>query len=155
MKNRVPEMEARGSDSEKGIVTALQDNDAIVEFTLQEACESCGARMVCVPDNTGKRRLRASNPLNAGVGSYVSITEKSNFLLLISFLQYGLPLILFFLAIFTLYFADFSFGSVPKELVWFGGGLIGLLIGAIISRQFVERLSEKGSSFFEISQIIR
>ncbi len=142
------------SGSERGVVTALQDNEAIVEFSLQDGCESCGARIICVPDNTGKRRLRAANPQNAGIGDLVSITEKSNFLLLISFLQYGLPLILFFLAILTLYLAKFSLGPVPDELIWFLGGLAGLAVGALISRHFVERLSEKGGSFFEISEII-
>jgi positive regulator of sigma E activity len=142
------------SGSEKGVITALQDNDAIVEFSLQDACQSCGARMICVPDNTGKRRLRAANPQNASIGDQVSLTEKSNFLLLVSFLQYGLPLILFFLVILTLYLAKVSLGPVPKELIWFMGGLVGLMGGALISRHFVERLAEKGGSFFEISEII-
>ena len=141
------------SGSEKGVITAIQDNDAIIEFSLQESCESCGARMICVPDNTGKRRLRAANPLNVGVGTEVSITEKSNFLLLISFLQYGLPLIFFFLFIVGLYASKISLGSVPKELIWFSGGLVGLFIGALVSRHFVERLAQKGGSFFEISEI--
>jgi len=147
-------MSVSDASSEIGIVTAIQDNDAIIEFSLQESCESCGARMICVPDNTGKRRLRAANPLNAAVGNQVSITEKSNFLLLISFLQYGLPLIMFFLFILVLYVSKISLGSVPKELIWFSGGLAGLFLGALISRQFIERLSQKGGSFFEISEIM-
>ena len=88
-KNRVPEMTSRSSDVEIGIVTALRDNDAIVELSIQESCESCGARMICVPDQSGKRRLRAANPLKAKIGSEVNITEKSNILLKVSFLQYG------------------------------------------------------------------
>jgi positive regulator of sigma E activity len=152
--NKVPEMAKSDSGSEKGIITALLDNDAIVEFSLQDSCESCGARMICVPDNTGKRRLRAANPQNARIGDEVSLTEKSNFLLLVSFLQYGLPLILFFLVILALYLAKVSLGPVPKELIWFLGGLAGLLVGALISRHFVERLAAKGGSFFEISEIL-
>ena len=147
-------MQMSDSGSERGIVTAIQGNEAIIEFSLQESCESCGARMICVPDNTGKRRLRAANPLNAGIGSQVSITEKSNFLLLISFLQYGLPLILFFLFILVFYLSKITLWSVPKELIWFLGGLAGLFTGALISRHFVQRLSEKGGSFFEISEIL-
>ena len=140
--------------SEKGIVTAIQDDDAIIEFSLQETCSSCGARMICVPDNTGKRRLRAANPLNAEIGNQVFITEKSNFLLLISFLQYGLPLILFFIFISIFYISKVSLWSMPPELIWFIGGLLGLFIGALISRHFVERLSQKGGSFFEITKIL-
>lgn len=146
-------MESRSSESEIGFITDLQDSDAIVEMSIGETCASCGARILCVPDGTGKRRLRAANPLNAKVGSKVSITEKSNFLLKVSFLQYGLPLIFFFLFIFSFYSVNFSILSVPAELIWFIGGLAGLFIGAMVSRFFIERLAEKGGSFFEISEI--
>jgi len=152
--NKVPEMDHRTSESEIGIIMSLQDSDAIVELSIGETCASCGARMLCVPDGTGKRRLRASNPLNAKIGSKVTIIEKSNFLLKVSFLQYGLPLIFFFIFIFSFYFANISILSIPDELIWFSGGLTGLIIGAIISRYFIERLVEKGECFFEIVAIV-
>ena len=81
------EMANRSSENEIGVVTALRENEAIVELSLQESCDSCGARFICVPDQSGKRQLRAANPLNAAVGSHVTIIEKSNFLLKVSFLQ--------------------------------------------------------------------
>ena len=147
-------MDSRSSESEIGIITSLRDNDAIVELSIGETCASCGARILCVPDGTGTRRLRASNPLHAKLGSKVSIIEKSNFLLKVSFLQYGLPLIFFCIFIFSLYSAKISILSIPDELIWFAGGIGGLIIGAIIARYFVERLAEKGGTFFEISEIV-
>ncbi len=153
-KNRVPDLTSRSSEVEIGVVTALQDNDAIVELSIQESCESCGARMVCVPDKTGKRRLRAANPLKAGVGSHVTITEKSNFLLQISFLQYGIPFIGFLIGVFLLYATDLSAIPVPQELVIFLGGIAGMMIAALISRFFIEKLAEGNSTFFEISKIL-
>ena len=131
-KNRVPEMSARSSEDEIGIVTALKDNEAIVELSLQESCESCGARFICVPDQSGKRQLRAANPLQANVGSQVTITEKSNFLLKVSFLQYGIPFIGFLIVIFLLNTLNLTSIPFTKELILFSGGILGLIIAAFI-----------------------
>ena len=148
------EMTSRSSDVEVGVVTALQDDDAIVELSIQESCESCGARMVCVADQSGKRRLRAANTIRAGVGSQVNITEKSNFLLKVSFLQYGIPFLGFLLGIFLLYATDLTMIPVPEELVIFLGGIAGMMIAALISRYFIEKLAEGNSTFFVISKIL-
>ena len=150
----MPESPARQSESETGIVTAIIDDEAIIELSAQETCESCGARMICMPDERGKRRLRASNPPHAHVGNLVAVTEKSNFLLLVSFFQYGVPLIFFFLFIFTFYLTGTTLWSWPKELVWFIGGLAGIFCGALVSRFFLGRLAASGSSFFEITRIL-
>jgi sigma-E factor negative regulatory protein RseC len=139
---------------ETGFVTSIQDSDAIVELSIQESCESCGARLVCVPDQSGKRRLRAANPIGAKVGSQVNITEKSNFLLKVSFLQYGIPFLGFLLGIFLLYATDLSMIPIPQELVIFLGGITGMMIAALISRYFVEKLAKGNSTFFEISKIL-
>lgn len=148
-------MNGRSSEDEIGIVTALQDKEAIIELSLQESCESCGARFICVPDQSGKRQLRVSNPLNAGLGSQVTITEKSNFLLKVSFLQYGLPFIGFLLGIFLLNEVDLTSLPVPKELILFFGGIVGLFIAGFIARLYIEKLAETDSTFFEISKIVR
>jgi len=144
----------RSSENEIGVVTALRENEAIVELSLQESCDSCGARFICVPDQSGKRQLRAANPLNAAVGSHVTIIEKSNFLLKVSFLQYGIPFIGFLGVIFLLNMINLSAIPLPKELILFVGGLVGLAIAALISKLFIEKLAETDSTFFEISKIL-
>ena len=148
-------MDIKSSDLEKGIVTAIVDNDAIVEVSVQDSCESCGARMVCVPDNNGLRRLRATNPLNAHVGNLVTISEKSNVLLTLSFFQYGVPLVGFMLGVFMFSILNPMILPLPQELIIFIGGLLGLIICAYISRFFIERLAGKSGSFFTISEIIK
>jgi positive regulator of sigma E activity len=153
-KKRAPEMTSRSSEVEIGVVTALRDRDAIVELSIQESCESCGARFVCVPDQSGKRQLRVANPMNAGVGSHVTISEKSNFLLKVSFLQYGIPFIGFLIAIFLLNATDLSAIPLRKELIIFVGGIAGIVIAALISRFFIAKLAETDSTFFEISKIV-
>ena len=153
-KNKAPEMTNRTSETENGVITSIINRDAIVELSIQEACQSCGARMVCVPDSSGKRQLKAANPLDARVGDRVAITEKSNFLLTVSFLQYGIPFLGFLTGIFTLYFLNLDSVPIPPELIWFTGGLIGLALGALISRYYIEKLAKADGSFFTISKIL-
>lgn len=146
-------MTSHSSEVEIGVVTELHDDDAIVELSIQESCESCGARMVCVADQSGKRKLRAANPFRAEVGSQVNIIEKSNFLLKVSLLQYGIPFLGFLLGIFFLNSTDLSIIPVPQELVLFLGGIAGMMLAALISRFYIEKLAKSNSTFFEISKI--
>ena len=85
---------------ETGIVTDLQNGCALVELNLQAACENCGAKVLCVPDENGKRSLKVSNPVNAQIGERVAISESGDFLLKVSAIQYGIPFIGFLLGIF-------------------------------------------------------
>jgi positive regulator of sigma E activity len=148
-------MTARSTEDELGVVTSLHENEAIIELSLQESCESCGARFICVPDSSGKRQLRVANPLNASIGNQVTISEKSNFLLKVSFLQYGIPFIGFLMFCFILNAFNLSIIPVARELIIFLGGLAGLFIFGYFSRRYIEKLAETDSTFFEISKIVR
>ena len=150
----MPDNTSRSSEVEIGVVTALQDNDAIVELLIQESCESCGARIICVPDQSGKRRLRAENSILAEVGTQVNIREKSNFLLKVSFLQYGIPFLGFLSGIFLFYSFDFTINPLPQELIIFSGGIMFMLISALFSRLLIEKIAEGNSTFFVISKIL-
>jgi positive regulator of sigma E activity len=150
----VPDITHTESEAEIGVVTALQGDDAIVEIMEQEICETCGARLVCRPDKTGKRTLRAINSVGAKIGNEVCITEKSNILLKMSFFQYGLPFLGFMAGIFLLYATNLSMIPLPKELLLFLGGIAGLVISAFISRYYVKKLAEGNAHFFEITRIL-
>ncbi len=150
----MPEIYRDQEEFETGVVTGVQGDEAIVTLNLQQACASCGARILCVPDNTGKRILRVANPLHANVGSRVAIAEQSGFLLKLSALQYGIPFIGFLTGIFLLYFTQVSVASIPPELIMFFGGLIGLFCGAVISRQLADKIAGSGETFFEIARIL-
>ena len=150
----MPDIAHTESEVEIGIVTALQGDDAIVEIMGQEICETCGARLVCRPDQSGKRTLRAANSLGAKIGNEVYITEKSNILLKMSFFQYGLPFLGFMAGIFLLYATDLSMIPLPKELLLFLGGIAGLVISAFISRYYVKKMAEGNAHFFEITKIL-
>jgi positive regulator of sigma E activity len=140
---------------ETGIVTDLQDGNAIVQLNLQAACESCGAKVLCVPDQNGKRLLRVSNSLNAQIGERVAISESGDFLLKVSAIQYGIPFIGFLLGIFLFYFLNLNIANIPAELIYFIGGLIGLGLSALISRKAAQNMAESNRSFFAITKIIQ
>lgn len=150
----MPELYKRSTEDEIGIVSELKDGRAVVDLNFNEACESCGAKIICVPDQKGKRRLQVENKLNAKIGNQVTIAEKSNFMLKISFLQYGLPLIGFMAAI--LLFSRFNIkpAGIPAELILFLAGLLGLFLSALVARKIINKIARKDTSFFKISEIL-
>ena len=139
---------------ETGIVKELQNGNAVVELNLQAACENCGAKVLCVPDENGKRALKVSNPLNAQIGERVAISESGDFLLKVSGIQYGIPFIGFLLGIFLFYFLNLNIAGIPNELIYFIGGMIGLGLSAMISRKAAQNMAGSNQSFFAITKII-
>jgi sigma-E factor negative regulatory protein RseC len=154
MNGLVPNLNNQNRELDTGIVTSIQGTDALVTIDTQAACDSCNARIICVPDKAGKRILKAINPLNAKVGSRVVVSETSTFLLKLSFLQYGIPLIGFLMGIILCYILDISSDLIANELIWFAGGVVGLAIAAILARYFAERMVENKNAFFIISRIL-
>ncbi len=151
---KVPEMYSEQEEFEIGLVTGVRGSDALVRLNLQPACATCGARILCVPDSSGNRIIRAANPLHAGVGSKVAISEQSGFLLKLSLLQYGIPLAGFLAGIFLMYTLEIDIDSLPAELIMFAGGIIGLFLGAVFSRLTAGKLAGSGETFFEIVRIL-
>jgi positive regulator of sigma E activity len=148
-------MKPETREFETGIVTEQQNGNATVELNTQSACENCGARVVCVPDDKGKRLLRVANPLNARTGNQVEIGESSDFLLKISAIQYGIPFLGFITGIVILNILNLPTGKIPPELLLFAGGMSGLAISAVISRYLAQRLAHKKNTIFTITKILR
>ena len=148
------EVKTDSAEFETGVVTGVNDGFATVELNLQPACENCGAKVVCVPDQNGKRSLKVANPLHANVGSRVAISESSDFLLKVSMAQYGIPFTGFILGILILYLLNISIAGIAPELILFAGGLAGLGLSALISRLLTQRLAEGNRSFFTVTKIL-
>jgi positive regulator of sigma E activity len=142
------------SAGEIGKVTAVEGNLAWVEITPQPACETCGAKLLCVADPSGKHIVKVNNSVRARVGQQVLVTEKSNFLLYLSVLQYGLPFSGFLAGILFINILGISFPLIPHEVSLFLGGLIGLAIGALLGHRQIIHLAKKGDTFFFITEIV-
>ena len=148
-------MKTDAQEFETGIVRELENGQATVELNLQPACETCGAKVVCVPDQQGKRLLKVSNPLHAQVGNRVAISESSDFLLKISMVQYGIPFIGFIAGILICYGLNLNVAGIPQELIQFTGGLLGLGLSALLSRSLSQRLAEGNKAFFTVTKILK
>jgi positive regulator of sigma E activity len=146
-------MSEQFSDLETGTVIGVEGDCALVELSVQAACDACGARVICVPDTSGRRRIKVSNPLNAQIGNRVAISEASQFLLKLSVLQYGIPLLGFLVGIFSIHFSNMSLNGIPDEVIAFLGGVAGLIGGAFFSRYWANRIAEQDSHFFTICKI--
>jgi sigma-E factor negative regulatory protein RseC len=139
---------------ETGVVCGIEGDTAVIELDSQQNCKSCGAQVICVPDSLGKRILKVSNNLSVKIGDHVKIIETSPFLLKLSFMQYGLPLLGFLLGIFLFSVLKIVITPIPQELIMFGGGIIGLLLSALLARHFIARIAERGGTLFVMSEIV-
>lgn len=150
----MPDLTFQKLEQETGIITRLMGKEALVQMEMQPHCESCAARIFCVPDNSGKRILKAANPIAAKIGNRVVVNQSENLLLKLSFIQYGIPLIGFLLGIVICYVFDLSISEIAPELIMFAGGVIGLVLAALIARNLTQKLAQQGRIFFTVSKIL-
>ena len=135
---------------ESGIVKEITGDNAIVRLERNDSCKKCSARIICRPDSEGFREARALNLINADVGDQVEISESGNFLLILSIMQFGVPLLGLISGIFLLNAVDLSVFSLPKELIMSIGGLVGLLAGGFITWIWAKYIAGKKTSVFRI-----
>ena len=138
------------SEYEKGIVTKIFDNEVTVELNPNDACGTCGARVVCSPNSKGKRIIKAENTIDAQVGQKVNIDENSELTLKLTGLQYGLPLFGFILGLMASYFLNLKIEPVPIELIQFSCSMAGLIIFAGLSKWYIKEFAKKHFYFFSI-----
>ncbi len=124
---------------------------ARIKVEAGEACEHCGARILCAPGADNSRQIVAYNTIAAQVGDQVVVEEEDNLLLKMSVFQYGLPLVGFIGGIGLVYLNP-NFRS--NEIGLFIAGLIGLALGAGLSWLGVRRMARKPGHFLMITRIV-
>jgi positive regulator of sigma E activity len=135
------------AETEIGVITAIKGDEAWVEIISPLSCQECAARIVCIPDQSGKRQLKAYNRIGARVGQKVTVSEKPNFLFYISLIQYGLPLLGFLAGVISSYIMNLSCTYIPAELCMFLAGLSGLGLAAMLGRSLMKRMARQGCAF--------
>jgi positive regulator of sigma E activity len=136
-----------------GFVSRIIGDKAYVKMAAQEACSSCGARIICAPDGPEDRELLLTNTIGAKVGDEVAITESGNQLLKLSVLQYGIPLFGFIAGIFFSAMNGYRLPQVPQELLMFMTGVAGMLTGGVCSWLWARNWAKKPDPGFEMLQI--
>lgn len=139
-----------GAIIDQGRVIAVVGDEVLVTIETGEACERCGARILCSPGGDKNRNLKAKNQIGAAVGDRVTVEESGNLLLKLSALQYGLPLTGFLTGVFTVYLLAPRVG----ELLIFGCGLLGLALTGLISWRLVKYMAERSRNFFLATRIV-
>jgi positive regulator of sigma E activity len=143
------------SDSESGLVTALQDDKATVRLARNESCDKCAAKIICRPGDDGFREMLAFNRLQASVGDNVEISETGNLLLKLSLIQFGIPLLGLLLGIFLVNYLQPNDTFLSKEVNMSIGGLVGLVAGGFVVWSTLKTWAKKVSCVFEIVRVIR
>ncbi|MFC1593389.1 SoxR reducing system RseC family protein [Candidatus Neomarinimicrobiota bacterium] len=137
--------------SDIGRITKIDDNFATIAIDSTDDCKDCGIRFLCSPGSEKEKIIRLENTIDAKVGDSVSISEASNILLKLSFLQYGLPLIGFLLGI--VIGTQIPIKLQPIEFYQFLDGLFGLGLAGIISYLIIKRMAKKPGNYFKFDKI--
>ncbi len=84
---------------EKGIVLKSSKGHAEVALTSGDNCGECSAKLFCKPGDDDKKILEVLDPLHSAPGDEVIISVEGKSIFKVSFLLYGVPLIILILAI--------------------------------------------------------
>ncbi len=137
--------------SDIGIIAKIEGNYVTITIETTDSCKDCGIRFLCSPGSDKEKTITLGNTIDAKVGDRVSITETSNILLKLSFLQYGLPLIGFLLGI--VFGTQTNVKLQPVEFYQFLFGLLGLGLAGLISYLIIKGMAKKPSKFFKFEKI--
>ena len=79
---------------EEGVVKESENGIATVLIFKSDYCEECSAKLYCKPGNSDDRSLTVRDPFGVVPGDKVRISIQGSKILTISFLLYGIPLLL-------------------------------------------------------------
>ena len=137
--------------SDTGRITKIDDNFATIAIDSTDDCKDCGIRFLCSPGSDKDKIITLENTIEAKVGDRVAISEASNILLKLSFLQYGSPLIGFLFGIIIA--TQLNIKLQPVELYQFLCGLLGLGLAGLISYLIIKRMAKKPGKFFKFEKL--
>ena len=98
---------------EQGVIQELSNSQLAVVFSHSDACDACGLRAVCSPENSTERMLKIPKRSEFTVGQKIRFEEKADLELHLAVIQFGLPLLAFILGLFPGYFYPIP-GVVPE-----------------------------------------
>lgn len=110
--------------AEKGVVTELKNNLAIISMTRTEACAKCRA---CIAGMTEKEMImEAENHCDAKVGDWVELEMIEGSFFFAVMVMYGIPLVCFMIGLLVSYFVVFPqfFPTMNADLPSFGIALV-------------------------------
>lgn len=98
--------------TEEGIVKESKDGIATIVISNSDNCEECTAKLYCKPGNSSERSLTVKDTFGVIAGDRVRVSIKGSQILRVSFLIYGMPLILILAGLFF----GMQFFQIHKEI---------------------------------------
>ncbi len=138
--------------ADTGIVTAVKGSFATIIIDSTDNCKDCGIRFLCSPGSDKEKIITLENSIGAKVGDQVVVSEASNVLLILSLLQYGLPLLGFLTGIFISYNINIDFK--PIELIQFIAGIVGLGIAGLISYLIIKWIAKNPDRLYSVRKAV-
>ena len=116
--------------TEEGIVKESKNGIATIVISDSENCKECTARLYCKPGNSNERSLTVKDPFGVNTGDKVRVSINGSQILRVSFLIYGIPLILILAGLFF----GMQVFQINKELfsTFFAIGLVSIYILIIL-----------------------
>ena len=144
------------SDLELGEIIQIEGSRAAVELVDKDACDSCSARFICRPDDSGKRVLHVYNSLNAKIGDRVLIEQSEVNQLRLTAMQYGLPLLGFLITVIIANrYLPPSILVIPNELRAFVAGIVVVIILGFVTRAWIKRKVAQDFSIFQMKRVVK
>lgn len=119
---------------EEGIVRESKDGIATIVISDSENCTECTAKLYCKQGNSNERSLTVKDTFGVNAGDKVRVSINGSQILRVSFLIYGIPLILMLAGLFV----GMEFFQIHKELysTIFAVGLVSIYI---LIMHFIDR----------------
>ncbi len=122
---------------EDGIVIESEKGVAEIALVSSDNCEECSAKLFCKPKSDNTKILKVTDPFDTRPGDEVRISVAGSTVLKVTFLIYGIPLILFIAGI--LLGMDFYKNSSAPEVLSFISGLLLMGIYFLLFYFFSQR----------------
>jgi len=119
---------------ETGVVKSIKGDYAVITLQEHGACEHCHAKAICKPSQGNQREVKLKNTLNASEGDKVLLESSDKQHIKLTFMQYGIPLLGFFLGLLLSYQLIDKFPlSLSREFGSFLSGLILLGLSSLLT----------------------
>ena len=131
---------------EDGIVKESKNGIATIVISNFDHCEECTAKLYCKPGSALERSLTVKDPFGVNPGDKVRVSVNGSKILSVTFLLYGIPLILLLAGIFIglqIFSSNAEFFAMLFSL-----GLISIYVAA--SFIYSKMKKNKSSSYPEI-----
>jgi len=86
--------------TEEGVVKESANGVATIVISNSDNCEECTAKLYCKPGNSNERSLTVKDTFGVNTGDRVRVSINGGQILRVSFLIYGMPLILILAGLF-------------------------------------------------------